>query len=224
MPSDARPSHAEAWPEREWDVGERVGTVVPRSLGGMVIAGDSGFRFLAEAGGPLGTPWPTRKRLPDNRFNDGKCSPDGRFFAGSISLSQTPRRGHGSTGSTRIGRCTKSSARSPTRTASVGRRRRDGLLHRHPRREVFAFDYDSGRLLAMRSAVRHGEMPGVPGRPCGRHGGPLVDRLLPRRLRRVLRSATGQTNLHKNRCCPACETTACAFGGVRTNGFVCHHR
>ena len=25
----------------------------------------------------------------DNRFNDGKCSPDGRYFAGTISLTKT---------------------------------------------------------------------------------------------------------------------------------------
>lgn len=72
--------------EEIWEVGERVGTVVPRRDGGLVIAGDTGFAFLDPAGGELtrlGDPEPD---LPDNRFNDGKCSPDGRFFAGTISL------------------------------------------------------------------------------------------------------------------------------------------
>lgn len=71
--------------ERCWDAGQRVGTVVPRVRGGLVIAGDHGFAFLDEPTGtvtPIADPEPHQQ---DNRFNDGKCSPDGRFFAGTIS-------------------------------------------------------------------------------------------------------------------------------------------
>ena len=67
-------------------VGERVGTVVPRARGGLVIAGDNGFSFLDPATGevtPIADPEPDKK--PDNRFNDGKCDPAGRFWAGTIS-------------------------------------------------------------------------------------------------------------------------------------------
>ncbi len=72
--------------ETPWDVGERVGTVVPRSRGGYVIAGDNGFSFLDPASGaktPIADPEPDKK--PQNRFNDGKCDPQGRFWAGTIS-------------------------------------------------------------------------------------------------------------------------------------------
>lgn len=68
------------------DVGERVGTVVPRQSGGLVIAGDNGFSFFDPATGlktPIADPEP---HLPDNRINDGKCDPAGRFWAGTISL------------------------------------------------------------------------------------------------------------------------------------------
>ena len=68
------------------DVGERVGTVVPRRSGGLVIAGDHGFSFFDPATGlktPIADP---EAELPDNRFNDGKCDPAGRFWAGTISL------------------------------------------------------------------------------------------------------------------------------------------
>lgn len=73
-------------PEEIWDVGERVGTVVPRSQGGLVIAGDNGFAFLDPASGetkPIADPEPDKK--PQNRFNDGKCDAAGRFWAGTIS-------------------------------------------------------------------------------------------------------------------------------------------
>ena len=71
-----------------WDVSAevgRVGTVVPRQSGGMLVAGDKGIFSLSEAGElvQLADPEPEK---PNNRFNDGKCSPDGHFFAGTISL------------------------------------------------------------------------------------------------------------------------------------------
>ena len=74
--------------EKFWDIGERVGSVAPREGGGFVVAGDSGFAFLDFEGGlvtPLGDPEPDKR---ENRFNDGKCSPDGRYFAGTISLAK----------------------------------------------------------------------------------------------------------------------------------------
>ena len=39
--------------EESWDVGERVGTVVPRESGGLVIAGDRGFSFLDDISGEV---------------------------------------------------------------------------------------------------------------------------------------------------------------------------
>lgn len=72
--------------EKIWNVGQRVGTVVPRASGGLVWAGDDGFFFLDETTGvstAITDPEPT---LPDNRFNDGKCDPAGRLWAGTICL------------------------------------------------------------------------------------------------------------------------------------------
>lgn len=76
--------------ELTWNVGQRVGTVVPRASGGLVWAGDTGFHFLDETSGdstPIADPEPD---LPDNRFNDGKCDPAGRLWAGSICLKKRP--------------------------------------------------------------------------------------------------------------------------------------
>lgn len=76
--------------EREWPVGQRVGTVVPRAGGGLLWAGDDGFFFLDEASGKSTAIADPEAGLGDNRFNDGKCDPAGRLWAGTICLKKRP--------------------------------------------------------------------------------------------------------------------------------------
>ena len=70
-----------------------VGCLVPRASGGWVVALADGFWSVSEAG--------VAERLvdvqsdrPDLRFNDGKCDPAGRFWAGTMALDH--RAGAGS--------------------------------------------------------------------------------------------------------------------------------
>lgn len=72
--------------ETIWDVGQRVGTVVPRASGGLVWAGDDGFFFLDETTGLSTAIADPEPGIADNRFNDGKCDPAGRLWAGTICL------------------------------------------------------------------------------------------------------------------------------------------
>jgi sugar lactone lactonase YvrE len=76
--------------ERVWDVGQRVGTVVPRARGGLVWAGDDGFFFLDEVTGQSTAIADPESGVKDNRFNDGKCDPAGRLWAGTICLTRRP--------------------------------------------------------------------------------------------------------------------------------------
>jgi sugar lactone lactonase YvrE len=76
--------------EEVWDVGERVGTVVPRAGGGLVIAGDSGLRFLDDVTGEITAICDPEEGEADTRFNDGKCDPAGRLWAGTMSFSRRP--------------------------------------------------------------------------------------------------------------------------------------
>lgn len=76
----------EAETEKIWEMGERIGTVVPRVSGGFMCAGDSGiYSFDPETGEKKSIADPESDKKPDNRFNDGKCDPSGRFWAGTIS-------------------------------------------------------------------------------------------------------------------------------------------
>ncbi|MFZ4766864.1 MAG: SMP-30/gluconolactonase/LRE family protein, partial [Roseimicrobium sp.] len=72
--------------ETVWNVGERVGTVVPRGRGGLTFAGDHGFSFLDVASGEVTRVIDLEADVATNRFNDGKCDPAGRFWAGSMHL------------------------------------------------------------------------------------------------------------------------------------------
>ena len=70
------------------DVGGEVSAVVPRAAGGLLLARDRELlvrdtngsqRVLATAHEP-----------DDNRFNDCRCDPQGRLWAGTMSRSRTP--------------------------------------------------------------------------------------------------------------------------------------
>lgn len=76
--------------EQVWPVGQRVGMVAPRAAGGLLWAGDGGFFFLDPATGLSTAIADPEPHLPDNRFNDGKCDPAGRLWAGTICLKKRP--------------------------------------------------------------------------------------------------------------------------------------
>lgn len=72
--------------EEIWEMEERIGTVVPTLNEDLICAGDSGiYRFDPSNNQKTNLADPEAKKRPDNRFNDGKCDPSGRFWAGTIS-------------------------------------------------------------------------------------------------------------------------------------------
>jgi sugar lactone lactonase YvrE len=79
--------------DRALPVGTRVGTVVPRASGGLLLALESGFSFFDPEGGGLTPIADPEETLPTNRFNDGKCDPSGRFWAGTMDMELTPGAG-----------------------------------------------------------------------------------------------------------------------------------
>lgn len=67
-------------------VGQRIGAVVPTTDGRMLCALQNGFYYLNmvnESIEPIADP---EADLPNNRFNDGKCDPSGRFWAGTMPI------------------------------------------------------------------------------------------------------------------------------------------
>lgn len=72
--------------DRTINVGQYVGTVVPRQSGGVMLALHHGFFALDLETEQLTLIADPEAALPNNRFNDGKCDPAGRFWAGTMPM------------------------------------------------------------------------------------------------------------------------------------------
>lgn len=201
----------ESGDETSWDVGQRVGTVVPCRHGGLLIAGDNGIFFLNESDGslrPVANPEPDK---PDNRFNDGKCSPDGRFFAGTISLIRK-------TGDAKLYRLDPDlglhTAYEPVTTSNGIVWSADGSTVYYidtPRREVLAFDYHNGQLEHPRTAFSTAHIDASPDGMAMDADGNLWIAFCHGGCVSCFDPSNGN-ELHRI-AIPCLETTACAFGG-----------
>jgi sugar lactone lactonase YvrE len=58
--------------------------VVRRAAGGLLLAMENGFHFFEPETGNLKLIADPERDKPENRFNDGKCDPSGRFWAGTL--------------------------------------------------------------------------------------------------------------------------------------------
>ncbi|HLS90041.1 MAG TPA: SMP-30/gluconolactonase/LRE family protein, partial [Limnochordia bacterium] len=149
---------------REYVTPETVGTVVPRATGGLVVALQHGFAHLDEESGevtPLGEPVDPR---PETRFNDGKCDPAGRLWAGTMGFNSEP--GMGSLYMLDVdGRVEE---KIPGVTTSNGicwnRDATEMYYIDTPTHEVWAFDYDvkTGAIGNRRVAVKIDPAEGAP--------------------------------------------------------------
>jgi sugar lactone lactonase YvrE len=85
---DPRTGRSEVWP-----TGQKVGFVQPRACGGLVLGLQGGLAFFDPDTSALevfAQPEPDR---PANRFNDGKCDPAGRLWAGTMAADCAPAAG-----------------------------------------------------------------------------------------------------------------------------------
>lgn len=78
-----------------FEVGRPVGAVVPiaeHGTGWMLACGE-GFAHLSEDGKVSLLEQPEQHAVRPMRMNDGKCAPDGTFWAGSMAFDKTPGAG-----------------------------------------------------------------------------------------------------------------------------------
>lgn len=147
-----------------YDLGQPVSTVVLRESGGLLVTLRDGFASYDENTDTLAPIIDPESDKPDNRFNDGKCDPAGRFWAGTMHKSAT-----GYTGALyRLD--TDLSAHLMVTDVGIS----NGICWSAdnqtmyyidtPTRQVFAFDYDieTGNIDNRRSIITVPEANGSP--------------------------------------------------------------
>jgi sugar lactone lactonase YvrE len=77
----------------QWDAGQRVGVAVPASDGRWMVGLQDCAGLWDPDSGELERICAPEANRPRNRFNDGKCDPHGRFYAGTMSLDMEEGRG-----------------------------------------------------------------------------------------------------------------------------------
>ncbi|MCY1723446.1 SMP-30/gluconolactonase/LRE family protein [Prolixibacteraceae bacterium Z1-6] len=78
---------------KEMLTGQMIGTVVPSESGDVLVALQNGIYALNVKTGSKKLLIDPEADLPNNRFNDGKCDPAGRFWAGTMSTADEKNAG-----------------------------------------------------------------------------------------------------------------------------------
>lgn len=72
---------------KTYEIGQMVGTPIPcEEEGLLLLAMHHGFAFFNRETGTLSLISDPESDLPNNRFNDGKCDPAGRLWAGTMKI------------------------------------------------------------------------------------------------------------------------------------------
>ena len=149
--------------DEQVNVGKMVGAVAVRLDGSLIAALEDGFYNVDFAAAAVEPVWQTGKEV-GNRFNDGKCDPDGRFWAGTMSLGED--RPSGSLYRLDADHAVRRLLGGVTVSNGLAwsADRRTVYYIDSPCREVWSFDYDrTGTCLAnKKTVVRIAEGEGFP--------------------------------------------------------------
>jgi sugar lactone lactonase YvrE len=85
-------TEASGEPRASFEIGHPVGSAMPADGGGWLLADAMGFARL-ERDGRLTRVLDLLADRPDLRFNDAKCDPDGRAWAGTLAADMAPGTG-----------------------------------------------------------------------------------------------------------------------------------
>jgi len=75
------------------EVHQMIGSAALCTNGNFIAALQKGFGFIDRISGKVTMIADPESQLPNNRFNEGKCDPGGRFWAGTMSLSEDAQAG-----------------------------------------------------------------------------------------------------------------------------------
>jgi sugar lactone lactonase YvrE len=200
--------------DRSVAVEGRIGFAAPRSGGGLIAGVERSLVELDPESGELNAVATPEEELPGSRFNDGKCDPRGRLWAGTIA----PRGRPGSGSLYRLDR-DRNCARVVTGVTvsnGLGWSPDSGTMYyidsRTQRISAFDFDAGSGEVANRREIISFDDQPGTPDGMCvdaegmlwiAHFRGGCASRWDPASGERLGLVAV-----------PAPNTTSCAFGGA----------
>jgi len=72
------------------EVGQFIGCIALTTDGNFIAGLKEGIALIDRYSGKVNIMVKPEQQLPGNRFNDGKCDPAGRFWAGTMALSEEP--------------------------------------------------------------------------------------------------------------------------------------
>jgi len=196
--------------------GKNVSCVVPRSNGGLALTLEHGFYSLDPNSGMMDAISESiEANLPGSRFNDGKCDPAERFWAGT--MDETESKPIGSLYVFAKGKGVKKALSGITVSNGLGWSPDNKTMYYidSPTRKVAAFDYSlqTGEISNKRIAINFDEtqQPGVPdGMTVDAEGMVWVAHWGGARLTRW-NPSTGK--LLDTLPIPADHTTSCCFAG-----------
>ena len=76
-----------------WNIGQMPGTLVLAQDGRLVLAAEKGFLYFDPETGATETIIDPEPDRPEHRFNDGKCDPAGRLWAGTMPICEEGNSG-----------------------------------------------------------------------------------------------------------------------------------
>ncbi|MGV3557245.1 SMP-30/gluconolactonase/LRE family protein [Larkinella arboricola] len=213
LPGDIHSFDPVSREHRVFNAGQMVGAIALQPSGTLRAALQHGFYDISleeKTLTPLADP---EAHLPGNRFNDGKLDPAGRFWAGTMSLDDTPGAGalyrldHDGSVTPKIQNVSCSNGLAWSLDA------RTMYFIDSPTRQVVAYEYDNatGDISNPRVAIQFDEADGLPdGMTIDRAGmlwialwdGWSVVRCNPHTGERLARIPL-----------PAARITSCTFGG-----------
>jgi sugar lactone lactonase YvrE len=202
---------------KRYEIGEHIGAAVLRKEGGLVLALRSGFAFFDTESGEVDHFADPEPHLPGNRFNDGKCDPAGRFWAGTLAYDL--EEGKGSLYCLNADLTFEKKVSGVTISNGLAWNKAEDTFYfiDTPTRQVAAFDYDADSgAIGNRRVVK--TLPDGYGYPDGMaideenclwialYAGAKVIRLNPE---------TGEITAEVHLSVP--KPTSCAFGGENLN-------
>tara|TARA_R110001606_G_scaffold21803_5_gene76083 strand:- start:831 stop:1712 length:882 start_codon:yes stop_codon:yes gene_type:complete len=145
-------------------VGQMIGAMAISDNGNYIAALKDGFGSVNRKTGKVDMITNPEKHLPENRFNDGKCDPVGRFWAGTMPIAEDK-----SSGSLYV-LDASFNVRKKESNISISNGLAWSLDHKtiyfidSPTRKVVAYDYDkdSGELANKRTVIAIAEEDGFP--------------------------------------------------------------